>query len=173
EFLELFKVAADFDEDIDKNKENCLLFAHLINNLATKDCLKPLTKDAVAEVMDQASRLIGDSSKMSTHVRALADLLRESNYVASIKEKEIIDRDDVEEAITQQIYRASRLRDRTYELIHRGTILIDTFEKRSGQINALTVVMGGGFAFGYPVRITARVGIGRGQVIDIEREVKL
>ncbi len=42
-----------------------------------------------------------------------------------------------------------------------------------GQVNGLSVIGLGNFAFGRPSRITARVRMGKGQVVDIEREVEL
>jgi predicted ATP-dependent protease len=60
-----------------------------------------------------------------------------------------------------------------HDRIQRGTILIDTSGERVGQVNGLSVVGLGNFAFGQPSRITARVRIGGGKVVDIEREVEL
>jgi predicted ATP-dependent protease len=42
-----------------------------------------------------------------------------------------------------------------------------------GQINGLAVIQLGGFMFGHPTRITARTYIGRGGVINIERETDM
>jgi predicted ATP-dependent protease len=51
--------------------------------------------------------------------------------------------------------------------------LVDTEGSQIGQINALSVIQLGSFAFGRPSRITARVRVGGGRVVDIEREAKL
>ena len=59
------------------------------------------------------------------------------------------------------------------EQIERGTILLDTEGEAIGQVNGLSVLQLGDFAFGRPSRITARVRLGRGEVVDIEREVEL
>ena len=42
-----------------------------------------------------------------------------------------------------------------------------------GQVNALSVIQLGDSAFGQPSRVTASVRMGRGEVVDIEREVEL
>ncbi len=173
DFLELFKVAADFDEEINRNPQNNLLFARLITNLSNKDKLKPLTKDAVAAVIDHASRIIGDSQKISTHIRALSDLLREADHYARENLQPSILAKHIEEAVEQQCYRASRIREKYYEGIERGQVLIDTKSSHIGQVNGLSYVKLGDFAFGFPTRITARKGVVKGQLIDIEREVKL
>jgi len=80
---------------------------------------------------------------------------------------------DVKQAIDAQIYRSDRLRERMQEEIQRGTILIDTEGAKIGQVNGLSVIRLGNFAFGRPSRITARVRLGKGEVVDIEREVEL
>ena len=51
--------------------------------------------------------------------------------------------------------------------------MIDTAGEKLGQINGLSVLQLGDFAFGHPSRITASVRLGGGKVIDIEREVEL
>jgi predicted ATP-dependent protease len=79
----------------------------------------------------------------------------------------------VQRAIDMQQYRADRLRDRLQEEVQTGTILIDTAGEKVGQINGLSVLQLGNFSFGHPSRITARVRLGSGKVIDIEREVEL
>jgi predicted ATP-dependent protease len=65
------------------------------------------------------------------------------------------------------------MRERVHEAIRRGTVLIDTTGEKVGQVNGLWVLALGDFSFGQPSRITATARVGRGQVVDIEREVKL
>jgi len=173
DFLQLFKVAADFDEDIDRNPQNDYLFARLLKSLTKKDGLMPLSKEAVAAVISHASRMIGDSQKISTHIRKLTDLLHEADYYAQVEKRHAVEATDVEQAIVQQRFRASRAQEQYYKNIERGTILIDTASSQIGQINGLSVAELGGYAFGLPTRITARVSTGKGELIDIEREVKL
>jgi len=79
----------------------------------------------------------------------------------------------VERSIEESIFRSSRIRDRIQEEIDRGTIYIDTDGSHVGQVNGLSVIQLGDFAFGRPSRITARVRLGKGELIDIEREVEL
>jgi predicted ATP-dependent protease len=75
--------------------------------------------------------------------------------------------------VDEQIHRADRIRTRIYQEIERGTILIDTGGEKTGQVNGLSVLQLGDFAFGQPSRITATARFGEGKVIDIERETEL
>ncbi|QYJ15065.1 hypothetical protein Rxycam_00877 [Rubrobacter xylanophilus DSM 9941] len=173
EFGQLFKVAADFDEEVDRNGENDLLYARLIGTIARREGLRPFDRTGVARVIEHGSRLAGDSGKLSIHVESLADVLREADYWASRNGNGAVTAADVQRAIDARTYRSDRLRERVQEEILRGTLLIDTEGERVGQVNGLSVIELGGFAFGRPSRISARVRMGRGEVVDIEREVKL
>ncbi|MCK6627623.1 MAG: AAA family ATPase [Anaerolineae bacterium] len=173
DFAELFKVEVDFEEQMGRSSENDLLYARLIGTLARKEGLRHFDRTAVAQVIEHSARLVGDAEKLSTHMQSIADLLREADYWASQAGREVVSVGDVQQAIEAQIYRADRLRERMQEEIQRETILIDTAGEKVGQINGLSVLTLGNYAFGRPSRITARVWLGKGEVVDIEREVEL
>ncbi len=173
EFSELFKVAADFVIDMDRTPEADSLYARLIGTIARQEKLLPFDPGAVGRIIEQCSRCAGDSEKVLTHRRRLADLLREADYWARLEKRILVLRDDVQHAIDAQIYRSDRVRQRLMEETLRGTLLVDTDGEQVGQVNGLSVIDLGNFAFGYPSRITARVRLGKGEVIDIEREVEL
>lgn len=173
EFRDLFKVAADFESSMDRSDESSLLYARLIGSLARRSKLRPLQRAAVERVIEHASRLAGDSEKMTAHLGHVADLLREADYWAGEAGEKEISSDDVQKAVDQQIRRSDRVRERIYEEIGRGTILIDTEGEVAGQVNGLSVIHLGNFAFGQPSRITVTTRLGEGEVIDIERETEL
>ena len=173
EFPEIFKVAVDIEEHIDRTPETTNLFAQFVAGIAKRETLKPLDAGAVARVVDHAVRLSGDSEKISCHTESITDVLCESDYWASQAGRRIVTVDDIQHTIDAQIHRMDRIRERTQEAIRRGTILIDTKGARAGQVNGLSVLQIGGFAFGQPSRITASVQLGKGDVIDIERQVEL
>ena len=173
DFLELFKVAADFEDQVDRTPGNELSYARLVATLARAGKLRPFDREAVARVVERAARLAGDGEKLSAHLEGIADLLREASHLAGEAGRETVGRADVQAAIDGQIRRADRVRQRFQEEIGRGTILIDTRGATVGQVNGLSVYQLGQFAFGSPSRITARVRMGKGEVVDIEREVEL
>jgi len=173
EFNELFKVEADFEEDIDWDSETERLYARLIATVARQEKLLPFDRGAVKRLIEHCSRMAGNSQKVLNHRRTLIDLLRESDYWAREAGRKYVTTGDIQKAIDAQIHRADRIRDRLLEETLRGTILIDTQGEAVGQVNGLSVVELGHFAFGHPTRITARVRLGKGEVIDIEREVEL
>ena len=173
EFSNLFKVAADFEDEIERTSENTKLYAQLLGTIAQRESLKPLDRSAVARVIEESARLASDGEKLSARIDPVADVVREAHYLASKNGDQAISAAEIDLAIDQQARRSSRIRDRLQEQILRETILIDTEGEQIGQVNGLSVIQLGDFAFGRPNRITARVSLGSGKVIDIEREVEL
>ena len=173
EFSELFKVQADFEEEMDRNPENQELYARLIASQIRNDDLRPFDRSAVARVLEHSARMIGDSEKMSIATRDIADLLRESSYWAGQNGDQIVTAGDVQKAIDAKIFRSDRLRERFQESILRKIVLVETQGEKIGQVNGLSVLILGNFTFGIPSRITARVRMGKGDVADIDREVDL
>ena len=173
DFGELFKVEVDFNEEMERSPEANQLYARLIATLARRNDLRPFDRGAVAQIITRGARMAGDAEKVSVHLLSVSDLLREADYWAGEVGHKVVRASDVKRAIKAQIYRSDRVRERVQEEIQRGTILIDTQGERVGQVNGLAVLMLGNFAFGQPSRITARVSMGSGKVVDIEREVEL
>jgi len=173
DFSELFKVAADFDDRMPRTAENQRLMAQLLATVARRDKLKPLHRAAVARIIEESARYSGDAERISAEVRLATDIAREAHSFASQRDAAVIGAEDVQSAIDARERRQSRVRDRMQEEILRGTLLIDTEGDRVGQINGLAVSQLGRYAFGHPTRITARLTVGSGKVIDIEREVEL
>jgi lon-related putative ATP-dependent protease len=173
EFPELFKVAVDFEDTLDRDESSSRLLARFIGTIVKREELKPLDAGAVARVIDHAAWLAADSEKLTLHMRPIVDLLREADYWATSNDKALVSKDEVRRAIDAQIHRSDRVRARSQEEIQRGMVLIDTAGTVVGQVNGLAVYRIGEFSFGRPSRITARVRLGRGEVVDIEREVAL
>lgn len=173
DFGELFKVAADFDEQMARTPQNQQHYAQLLGTLARQEGLRPLNPAAVARTIEHSSRLAADSERLSTRMQEMVDLLQEADYWADQKGNGVITERDVQRAIDAQIFRLDRIRERAQEMVLRGTVLVETDGVAVGQINGLAVMQVGNFAFGRASRITARVSLGKGQVLDIEREVEL
>lgn len=173
DFCELFKVSADFEEDLLRDRDGQALYARLIAAAARRHELLPLDRGAVARVIEQQARNAGDAQKLSLHMRTLVDLLRESDFRARERGVDVVSRDDVQRAVDTQIERGDRVRRRLQEEMLRGTLLIDSGGAKAGQVNGLWVMRLGNFSFGQPARITARTHLGEGGVVDIQREAKL
>lgn len=173
DFVELFKVEADFSERMDRDDGNQQLYAQMIATLVRQEDLQPFDSAAVASVIERSARMVGDAEKLSIRTRDITDLLREADYWAREAGNDTVRAENVQQAIQAQIYRADRIHERMQEAIQRDIVLVDTEGETVGQVNGLSVITLGNFAFGRPSRITARVRLGKGDVMDIEREVDL
>ncbi len=168
-----FKVVADFEDELSRSAEGEAMFARLIAAIAQGAKLKPLDRAAVARTIEEAARLAEDAAKLTLRTDAIRDLLTEADYLAREAQRAQITAADIDRAARERVRRAARLSEVVRESITRDIALIDTSGSRAGQINGLSVFELGGFLFGRPTRITARVRPGAGRVVDIEREVKL
>ncbi|MCK9606527.1 MAG: AAA family ATPase [Methylomonas sp.] len=172
EFQDFFKVAADFANSVDR-EHNCMEYARLLATIAKREKLRPLSRQAVARVIEHSARLADDAEKLLTHLRSIKDLLTEADHWAGENGHPLIANSDIQQAIDQKTRRSDRLRDRLYENIQRGIIMIASEGAVVGQINGLSVLQLGEFAFGQASRITATTRMGNGKVVDIERETEL
>jgi len=173
EFKELFKVKADFDTHLNRTEPNLQSYAAVICRICHEEHLKDLKSDAIAKIIEYSVRLAEDQHKLSSLFASVVDILREANYWAGQDNSELIEAKHVMQAIEQKIYRSNLIQEHIEEMIASGQILIDTKDAIPGQLNGLSVISLGDYNFGQPSRITATIGIGRGGLIDIERESKL
>ena len=173
DFRDFFKVEADFGMIMDRNAENEIEYAKLIGSLSKKKQLRSLNRQAVARVIEYASRLADDAGKLTAHISSIGDLLREADYWARVSNSKQIGKNHIDQAIEAQIYRSARIKKAMLEEIDKGTILMDVKGERVGQINGLVVYDFSRYSFGKPARITTQVRIGKGDFMDIEREISM
>jgi predicted ATP-dependent protease len=173
DFSKLFKVAVDFDEAIIKNQKNIHLYARLVATFVAKKNLLPFDASAVAAIINHSSRMADDAKKLSTYFSEIEDLVVESNYWANVKDKKIVRSAEVKYALSAKYQRLDRSQKLYYEDIDRQFIIIKTTGSAVGQVNCLSVRKVGNFSYGHPTRVTARVRLGKGELIDIQREIKM
>lgn len=173
EFPELFKIAADFEDRVERSAEMTLMYARMIAGLVRRENLRCFDHGAVALVIERTARLAGDADRLTTQKRAIIDLLHEADQLAADAGKDMVGAAEVQAAVNAQFRRGDRIYRRLQDEIARGTIRVETAGEEVGQVNGLAVMTLGTVGFGNPSRITAQVRLGRGEVIDIEREVAL
>jgi lon-related putative ATP-dependent protease len=173
DFKELFKVKADFDTTMDRNKENTKQYATFICTLCNKEGLKHLDSTGIAAVIEYSSRLAADQMKLSTKFADVADIIREANFYADEEGVELIAKRHINQALEEKVYRSNLIQKKIEEMIGRDVLLIDTEGEKIGQVNGLAVLSLGDYVFGRPNKVTASVGVGKKGIIDIEREAQM
>jgi lon-related putative ATP-dependent protease len=172
EFGLLFKVAADFSEDMPREGDNEVLYSKLIASLQHREGLRAISRDGVARIIEESARRAWNGEKLSLHMGGLLDLLQEADYWAGQANSRLVRRQDVQDAIDAQTRRVDQLREQLQERVLENTIKIDTDGVQLSQVNGLTVIQLGDYAFGMPTRISATARLGSGDVVDIEREIE-
>jgi lon-related putative ATP-dependent protease len=173
EFEQLFKIAADFDVEMPRDTDSERLYARLLRTVIEREKLLHFDRGAVGRIIEESSRMAGDAERLTTKIRDISDLMVEADDRARKGGKAAVDKTDVQNAVDARAFRSDRIRQRIQEQIRRGILLIDARGAVAGQVNGLAVIQLGSFMFGWPHRITARVQMGKGELIDIEREANL
>jgi len=173
EFRELFKVKADFDYAMDRNERNVRSYAGFFATIAMNENVKHMDASAVARLLEHASRLAEDQTKLSTQFGLIADVVREAHFYAAQENAKYITASHVERAVEAKIYRSNLIQEKLNQYIADNVIYITTEGEAVGQINGLSVLSVGDFSFGAPSRITVAVGLGKEGLIDVQREVNM
>lgn len=174
DFRKLFKVKADFDSVVDRTEEMLQQYACFIKSTCEGYSLRPFAKSAVEAVIEHSSRLAGDQKKLSVQYGALMKVIVEADYWRSVSaSQEHVTREHVERAIDAKLSRSGMIEDKIQEMIEEGMIHVDSEGSAVGQINGLSVLHMGDYAFGRPSRITCETFIGGEGVVNIERKAKL
>jgi lon-related putative ATP-dependent protease len=173
DFPELFKVAADFEDELPRDDDSHLLYARLIGTLVRKEGLLPFERTACERIIEQAAREAEDAERLSSNMQSLVNLMREADFLARRAGADRVAAGQVQAALDARQRRTGRLRAKVQEAILRASLHIETTDQRVGQINGLSVIDLGDSRFSHPTRITATVRLGEGEVIDIQKEADL
>jgi ATP-dependent Lon protease len=169
----IFKVRADFDTSMDKNEESIRKFSEFIKMKKDEEKLRPFDRTAIAALIEHAVRMTGRQEKISTSFPVITDLLGEAEYWADQENQSVVQEHHVDQAIEAKEYRSNMIEERIQEMIDRGTVMIDVEGEAVGQVNGLSVYDLGDYMFGKPSRISVSTSMGRGGIINIEREADM
>ncbi len=173
DFWELFKIKADVNPEIERNDDNMFAYAAFIAGCC-EDCeIKHFDPSGVAKVIEYSSRHVEDQNKLSSRFAKIKELVQEAEHWAKSDNADLVSSSHVRRALDEQKFRHNLPDERIREMITRGTIMIDTEGSVVGQVNGLSIYALGDVAFGKPSRITCQTFLGRGGVINIERESQL
>jgi predicted ATP-dependent protease len=173
DFRETFKVKADFDYQIDKSNDNIVSYACFISGCCQREGLRHFDSSGVSEIVEHGARLVEDQEKLSTRFSDILDVLVESDYWAKKDGSDLVKGKHVEKALEEKTFRLNLIEEKLQEMIAEGTLLVDVQGAVVGQVNGLAIYQMGSFSFGKPSRITCKTFLGRGGIINIEREAKL
>ncbi|MEX2430609.1 MAG: ATP-binding protein, partial [Dehalococcoidia bacterium] len=163
-----FKVKAEFGYDVDLNTENLRKFAMFVVNRIQEGDLPHFDASAIARMAEFSSRLVEDQAKLTTQFAVIADMITEAAYWARQAGQTLVRGEDVLQAIQERQQRSNLVEERLQDLYNKGVIRVDVDGAVVGQVNGLAVIDMGDYSFGRPSRVTARVGLGRGEFANVE-----
>ncbi len=173
DFKRIFKIKAEFDSVVKFNKQNTLQYFEFVRKITDAEGLAQFELSAMQAVTEYGQRISGQRNKLTSKFTLIADLIRESALCASVRSAELVTREDVENAVKMRRSRVDLVEEKYQEMFDDNTLLIATTGAVAGQINGLSVYKLGEMSFGRPTRITAAVSLGKGGIINIEREAEL
>jgi ATP-dependent Lon protease len=173
EFHEIFKIRADFNPVMRLDGDHLNTYAQWIANLCNDEALPHFDPAGIERLIEFGARRAGDREKVIASYAEIADLAREAAFWARREDSQLVSGRHVEKALESRVFRSNRIEEEIREMIANGTILVDIDGKKVGQVNGLSVMEIGGYAFGRPSRVTASVGMGQAGIVNIERESKL
>ncbi|MGE3960298.1 MAG: AAA family ATPase [Dehalococcoidia bacterium] len=170
DFRELFRVKADFETELDRNRDNANGLASIVRNETDRRGLRPFSRGAVCRLIEHSSRMVEDRRRLSANMAGFLDIVRQADYWAGHDGDRHVHERHVLRALDERTYRSSLVAERILEAMEEGTITVATEGERVGQINALSVYDLGDLAFGRPSRVTCVTSPGRGSIVMVERE---
>ncbi len=173
DFRKLFKIKVEFADDAPLNKDNMVKLARFVKGYCEHEGLPPLDANAMAKLIEYASKLADNQEKLSTRFTDLSVIVGEASTWAKLAKSKVITQEFITKALEEKIDRVKKYDERYMEMIKDDTLLIDTSGTKVGQINGLTIINVGDYTFGKPVKITANTYTGKNGIINIEREVEL
>jgi len=173
DFPKIFKVLADFDSMMRPTPDTARDILSVLRKVSSDEGLKDLDRGGMAAMLEEAVRMARWRRRFSSRFSDLSDLLREASYRATAEGAEVVGRSHVEAAQAAYRRRHGLSEDRAHEVITEEVVRIETEGATVGQVNGLAVWDLGHYRFGRPSRITARVGLGREGVINVERQAGL
>ena len=173
DFRKLFKIKVEFEDDAPKNSQNITKLVNFIRSYCIQEELIDLDKEAVASIVEYASKIAGDKEKISTHFTSINEVIGEAATWAKLSKSKIVTRGFVQKALDERIERIKKYDEKYLEMVKEETLLIDTEGSRVGQINGLTVISIGDYSFGKPSKVTANTYMGNQGIVNIEREVEM
>ncbi len=173
EFGKLFRIKVDFDTSMPRDDGGVERYAHFAASASRQHKLLPFDKSAVGQMVNYGSRLVEHQHKLTTRFTVISSLMRESDYWARQADGQVVTAEHVRRAWHERIYRSNMYEEKIDELISEGTLIVQTEGEAVGQLNGISILQLGDYAFGRPSRITGKSWIGKGGIVDIERETEL
>ena len=170
EFAKLFKIKTNYDYAIPKQESVIKRYVSTVLKYCDEKNLKKPDASGFKGLLKYSSRLAEDREKLWAYTSSVIDIVKEAQFVSS---SDSLKYEDIRLAINERKFLRDLWKEKIYEMIKDGSIIVDLEGEKVGEINGLSVLDIGDFAFGRPNKIVARTYFGKDGLVSIERESKL
>ena len=172
-FAKFFKLKAHLQHAAPRDAAHIKSFVSIIGQTARESDVMPLTREAMAGLVDFSSRLAEDQKRLSLYIPLIRERMIEATALARMAGKTRVDLAALNEAVAAKDYRANLYEEEFMADYARQVIKVATDGRATGLCNGLSVTLFGNYEFGLPHQISCTVGVGHGGILDLEREAQL
>ena len=172
-FAKFFKLKAHLQGAAPRNASSVRSYLYVLGRIARECDLLPFTREALAGLVDFASRLVEDQKRLSLYTPLLRERMIEASAAAQALGRTEVGLVELAEAVRAKDYRANLYEEEFMTDYDRQVIKVATHGSSVGRANGLSVTMFGDYEFGLPHQISCTAGVGHGGIIDLEREAQL
>jgi len=172
-FAKYFKLKAHLQHAATRNAANIKNYISIIGQTARETKVLPLTREAIAGLVDFASRLVEDQKRLSLYIPLIRERMIEASALARMAGKETVDLEALNEAVAAKDYRVNLYEEEFMTDYDRQVIKVATKGQAAGRANGLSVTLFGDYEFGLPHQISCTAGVGHGGILDLEREAQM
>jgi len=172
-FRKHFKLKAHLQATVERKAGNIRHYLAALRGIIDAGKLPPFSREALAGLVDHASRLAEDQKRLSLTFTQLRDRMVEAAALARADGRELVEAADLSRAVAEHDFRANLFEEEFMADYDREIIKVATGGQAVGRANGLSVTLFGDYEFGLPHHISCTVGVGHGGILDLEREAQL
>jgi ATP-dependent Lon protease len=167
EFSRRFRLLADLEASVERDADGIDRTCRFVSAVVQREDLLPLTRPALAAVVEISARLSDQPGRLTTRVGRLAEIIREAAFLAAEDDETEIGREHVEGAFGRIRHRTGLpASGRTQHSVDSG--LIRLRGRSAGQLNVITRERLADEMFGVPARLSLTAARGTGSGISLE-----
>jgi ATP-dependent Lon protease len=167
EFSRRFRLLADLEASIPRDEDGIDKTCRFLAALVQREALPPLSRPAMAAVMELSARLADEPGRLSTQIGRLADIVREAAFLAHESEETEVGRDHIENAF-ERIRRRTGLPTIKRTRRHVDSGLVRVRGRSPGQLNLIGQTRVSSEVYGLPIRLSLSVTRADAPTITLE-----
>lgn len=158
DFVRLFKVIADFDDTMPRDKHGLHDYSRFLASLVAKENLLPFERSGMMALAQIGARLSSEPGRLTSRFGELADLAREACWLAGEDGADEVEKTHVEAAFRQWRNRSRLPLAQTIRRIDSGLIDLRVRGRSERQVNTCAPIKSGTLTLAQPAALTCVLG---------------